>query len=276
MKKFLCFFFLLTVSSILFAQDSTLVQKTYVRVVKDGVSTAPDFIVINVKDLNNGYTKEICTDMVSLYWSVMQERIKYPLNDFNKYLLKKSKNRNFEFKDTAALKRLEFNIYHLTKSKKINRLIQKNHLRDSLKKIDKIEELLSSEFYKYEDARDSILEVMSDSITKLRPLTDEENKMIKDLHDLYYDKYYTDTIYNKYRTVSAQGEQFMVKWNLKIKKYGVRYSELSKEAARLDWKFFKKYYSKYGLSFCHVAFKNGIKTFIADETGIVSYGGVVE
>jgi hypothetical protein len=231
--------------------------------------------VIYVKNLNDGHVKEICTDVASLYQSFIVEHNIAGINDFDKYLVLRSKKMEFDFRDTVALKTLNFNTYSLHNSKEIGRLIAKNHLRDSLKKINKLEEFLSTEFYQYEDARDSILKIISDSITKLRPLTAEESKMIGDLHEIYFDKYYTDPIYDKNRTVSSNGRRFMVIWNDKIKKYGIKYFGLSKEIERLTNKFFTNYYKHYGLSFCHMAFKNGITTFIADESGIVSYGGIV-
>ena len=258
------------------AQDSTLIQKTYVNVVKTGLSTAPDFVVIRIKNLNNGKVKDICTDVSSLYWSLEQDQNNNLKRDIDKYLLTNARSRTFELKDTSSLSRLNFNTYKIRDRGKINMLIQKNHLRDSLKKITKLSEEVSKEYYTYYDARDSILHEIADSISKIRHLTDEETKMIADLHDLYYDRYYTDTAFNKYRTISLQGHQFIKMWNSKIRMFGINYFKIKGEVARLYKKFFTDYYRRFSLSFCHVAFENGIITYIADESGEISFSEVID
>ncbi len=276
MKQIICSILCLIVTQALLAQDTSMVERTYNNVVKTGLSTAPDFVVIVVKNLNTGQSKEICADAISLYWSLEQEHIDEFEKNSSLYLLSKSKDRIFNFKSPEALERLDFDKYTLSKKDEIELLIKKDHLRDSLKKINKLEEFQLNEFYKYSDKRADILDDISDSIKMKRPLTEEEEKMIKDLSDQYYDEYYTNPIYNQYRKVSPQGQQLMLLWNSKIKKYRDKYQLIGKELNRLNNKFFKNYYNRFGISFCHVAFKNGIVTYIADESGIVSYASVVD
>ncbi|HEX3385527.1 MAG TPA: hypothetical protein VHS53_10080, partial [Mucilaginibacter sp.] len=129
MKLTICSFLFLVFCNGLFAQDTSIIEKTFLQVAKESFSTAPNFIVITVKNLNTGQSKEICTDMSSLEWSLMQEGTEGFIKDEKNYLPTKYRNRIFDFRNIEALKRLEFDTYTLSSSERIEFLIKKEHLR---------------------------------------------------------------------------------------------------------------------------------------------------
>ncbi|WP_345955471.1 hypothetical protein [Mucilaginibacter sp. PAMB04168] len=61
-----------------------------------------------------------------------------------------------------------------------------------------------------------------------------------------------------------------------IKQRKTTYDKLSKELNRMNTKFFKQYYRKYGLSFCHVAFKYGIVSYYGDEDPEIDFEKLVK
>src|SRR6056300_965175 len=110
---------ILTISSV-FGQD--LIEKTYLNVIKE-VSTAPNFVVIKIKNTQNDQIKEICTDVTSLYWSLQQE---YE-SDFELIydtLASKSKDRLIAVGNTEALTRLSFKKYNPKHLDKLTELIK--------------------------------------------------------------------------------------------------------------------------------------------------------
>lgn len=269
----LVFFFFVCVS--LHAQNSNTSEKAFINVVKEGPSTGPDFIVVKINNLNTGTSKEVCTDVTSLFFALQVETKEDDNNKITQYLLSKSATRTFDLRNPEALDRLDFNLYTLHDEKKIESLITNQNLRDSLRKLTKFGEVLSSKMDDHYDKRQDILKEISDSIKKVRPLTDEEAKMIGDLRDRYYDDYYTKPIYDRYRTVSANGEFLMKIWSEKIKRYKDEISKYEAESKRMYDKFFQQYYKMFGISFCHVAFKYGIITYFGDENPKVGFSRVL-
>src|ERR1700733_10843828 len=175
----------------LFAQSEKTIERAYIKVINDGMSTAPEFVGINVKNLNKGVTKEICTEATSLLWSLQQELSESAFKTVDKYLLSKSSERYFEFKDTTALKRLYFDEYNLKNGDEINSIIIQGHLVDSLRRLSTYRSILNQAADAFYEKRRDILDKIGDSIKTKRPLTDEEIKMLGDLRDSYYDDYYT-------------------------------------------------------------------------------------
>ncbi|WP_345211007.1 hypothetical protein [Mucilaginibacter gynuensis] len=254
---------LLLIPFLCFSQS--LEERAYREVIEDGPSTAPGILVINVKDSKTGQTKEICTDVTSLYWSLQNEFPHLTDADLKKELLNHAEGRMFTFKKTEALVRLNFYKYQLKDEIAISKTIKQRHLIDSLSYMIELKDSLSKRFYAYSEQRDSILKEISDSIKVSRPLTEEETKMINNLRDQYYDEYYNNTKFDSYRKISSLGIHLMNTWNHNIKPYKTDYDNASQEVARLNLKFFKRYINKYGLSFCHVAFKNGIMSYFGDD-----------
>lgn len=271
-KHVLFFISFLVIGINLYGQNSNIAEKAYIDVVKEGPSTGPLFIVVNINNLNTGVSNEVCTDISTLFWALSQEN---NTSDREKYLLSKSSDRNFDFKDQNALNRLNFSNYKLNKEKKIKILIEKKHLRDSLNKLVNFYEIERQAFYKYADQRQNLLKEVRDSISTVRSLTSEEDKMISNLKDRYYDDYYSKSEFNKYRTISPHGQSLMKIWKQKIEKYKKEFSKFEIESERMYNKFFQKYYKMFGISFCHIAFKYGIITYLGDENRVVGFSKVI-
>jgi hypothetical protein len=261
----------------LFAQDSTLVQKTYLKVIKTGISTAPDFIVVKIKDLNTGESKEICTTANFFFGALSKEQIPGFNKSYMEYLLSKSADRTFELKKSDALKNIGFFNYHLQNETHIDSLIKNNHLRDSLKNLSKVEIMVYKEFNLYEQKRDTLLQEFSRRMKKNKPLSTEENQIIDHLSESvsYEDTYDNSKMYD-YKKLSREGLQFMALWLNTIRNDKQKYRDLEEERGRLYKKLFQMYFDKYGLSFCHVAFNNGIITYIGDEVAVIGYSSVVD
>jgi hypothetical protein len=181
-------------------------EKAYREVIKSGPSTAPEILVINIKDLNTGIVKEVCTDITSLYWSLLKEFGTVNDTDIKKELLAHSVDRTFSFKNKESLERLRFHTYKLKNVSVIVQTIERNHLRDSLANINKLREDLLKRYYEYVGKRERLQKEIVDSISLKRPLTEEENRMIKNLRDQYYDEYYNSADYDSYRQVSSLDE----------------------------------------------------------------------
>jgi hypothetical protein len=74
----------------------------------DNTSTAPNYIVIRVKDLKNGITKEICTEAPFLLGALGRQ-----LGQSNFSLdCQKYKSRYFEFRNDSALWNISFDLYN--------------------------------------------------------------------------------------------------------------------------------------------------------------------
>jgi hypothetical protein len=268
MKKLLIILTLIFSCQVTFGQNKA--EQTFRKVIKDGFSTAPDFVVLTVKNPITGQIKEIITDVTSLFEAY---RIEYKLQYYDKiseYLLKNSGTRVFEFRTKEALDRLNFDNYEMKLADKIEKLISKENIIDSLPKIKKQREFIYEKFHEYSDQREEILEEIKDSIQSKRELTNEEKKILSDLTDQYYDYHY-----NEYAEISDQGKALMKTWNSKIKHYKKEYKKHTDELDRLENKFFRKHYAKYGLNFCHILFKYGVIFYSNCENGMMEFNQVI-
>lgn len=268
MKKVIIILTLILSCQDSFGQNKT--EQTFQKVIKEGFSTAPDFVVLTVRNLNTGQIKEIITDVTSLFESC---RIELQIQDYDKiseYLLNNAETRVFEFKTKEALERLNFDKYELKSADKIEKIISQENIIDSLSKITQQRELISEIFYEYSDQREKILKGIKDSIQANREVTIEEKRILSDLTDQYYDYHY-----NEYAEISEQGKALMKIWNSKIRPYKNKYKKYTDELERLENKFFRNHYSKYGLSFCHIIFKYGIIFNSNCENGMLEFNGVI-
>jgi hypothetical protein len=269
MKRLTIILTLIFFCQVSFGQNKA--EKTFQKVIKEGFSTAPDFVVLTVKNSNTGQIKEIITDVTSLFEAC---RIEQQIQDYDKiseFLIKNAEARVFEFRTKEALERLNFDNYEMKSADKIEKLISKENIIDSLPKITKQRELISEKFYEYSDQREEILEEIKDSIQNKRALTNEELKILSDLTDQYYDYHY-----NEYAEISNQGKALMKIWNSKIKPYKMEYKKHTDELDRLENKFFRKHYAKYGLNFCHILFKYGVIFNSNCENGMMEFNQVLK
>jgi len=250
----------------------SLIENTFKHSVTEGFSTAPDFVVITVENSNNGKIKEICTDVTSLYWSLQKEYNQTDYSIISDSLLNHSKDRFFVLKNENALERLYFKKYNNKSIDKIDELIKSNKLVDSLEQIAKYRLKLSDKFYIYQDEREDKIDFIRDSISKIRELSIEEKEMLNELDDQYYDYHYNEYYWDK---LSDKGKELIKIWNVKIKKEKDKYSKIEKELERQKKKFFRKYYEKYGINFCHALFLNGVTCYQDCENGEINFGEVI-
>jgi len=249
-----------------------LVEKTFKHSVTEGFSTAPDFVVITVKNSNNGIIKEICTDVTSLYWSLQEEYNQTDYSIVTDSLLKHSTDRFFALKNKKALERLYFDKYNNKSIDKIDKLIKSKKLVDSLEKLAEYRSKLSDKFYIYQDTRADKIDFIRDSISNIRELSIEEKEMLNKLDDQYYDYHYNEYYWNK---LSDKGKELIKIWNVTIKNEKDKYSKIERELERQNKKFFQKYYKKYGINFCHALFLNGVTCYQDCENGEVNFGKVI-
>jgi len=94
--------------SCLFGYGQNLAEKAFVFVINSGLSTAPDFLVVKIKNLNTGEIKEKCIDNSTLYWSLMQERNATDYSEITELLLSNSSDRYFEIENKEVLERIQF------------------------------------------------------------------------------------------------------------------------------------------------------------------------
>ena len=73
------------------------------------MSTAPNYVVVIVKNLKTGETKEICTEAPSLPFAVSRQKGTSYAEFYHNY--KKYKDRYFEFSNDSALNDINFNLY---------------------------------------------------------------------------------------------------------------------------------------------------------------------
>ncbi len=253
---------------IAFGQDKS--KLAFEIAIKDGFSTAPNFVVLTIKNLNNDQTKEIITDVVSVYEAF---KIELNLTDYgivSDFLLKNSEARMFELKNKDALGMLNFDNYELKSSDKIEKIIINECIADSLSKVSLQREIISDKFYEYSDQREEIIEKINDSISDLRKLTPEEIRILGDLTDEYYDYHY-----NEYVKISERGKQLMKIWNTKVNPFKINYKIYTDELERLEMKFFRRYYAKYGMNFCHLAFKYGVIFNSNCENGVLEFNQII-
>jgi len=239
------------------------------KVLEKGYSTAPGFIVVSIKDSQTGNIKEICTDLVTLYWSFEKEK-KMAWNSINK-ILNSNQNRSFVFTNKEVLTRLGFYDYKIGDLDKIKSDILKNHIVDSLQKFDSLRKQIYDYYFKYRDSRLSLIEQIKDSILNFRKLDNEEQDILDHLDDRYYDDYYTDDV-----KLSKTGKKLIKFWNYKSGKIRNDYDLLDKERQRQEFKFFSSYIDKFGLNYCHVLFTFGITCYKDCENGRITFGEIIK
>lgn len=260
--------FIISINHIL-GQD--LIEKTYLNVIKE-VSTAPNFVVITVMNKQNGKIKEICTDMLSLYWSLQQEY----QSDFTLIydtLIIKSKDRLIEIGNNEALERLNFVNYNSKQLDNIISLIKEKSLIDSLEQFDKYRLDLHDKYYPYRELRDNKIEFIRDSIGATRMLTAEEIEILKRLNDPYYDYHYNDWYWDR---LTANGKDLIKVWNAIIKTDKEKIETFEKERDRQEKKFFFDYYNDYGIVFCHALFRYGVTCYQDCENGQIKFGEIIK
>jgi hypothetical protein len=266
-KQLIILLSILTISSV-FGQD--LIEKTYLNVIKE-VSTAPNFVVIKIKNTQNDQIKEICTDVTSLYWSLQQE---YQSDFKNIYdsLASKSKDRLIEVGNSEALTRLSFKKYNSKHLDKLTNLIVSKSLIDSLVQFDRYRLDLYDNYYPYRELRETKIEMIMDSISAIRDLTTEETEILNRLDDPYYDYHYNDYYWDK---LSKSGQGLIEIWNTKIKADKDRIEALETERDRQEKKFFFDYYNDYGIVFCHALFNFGVTCYQDCENGQIKLGQII-
>jgi len=269
MRKLTSILILILTINCTFGQD--LVEKTYLYVIKD-ISTAPNFVVIKIRNKQNGMIKEICTDAISLYWSLQQE-YKSDFKIIYDTLSTKSNIRLIDIGDSKALERLNFSNYNAKNLDRLFSLIKENNLIDSLKQLDKFRLDLHHKYYPYRESRENIIGLIRDSIGTTRKLTTEEIEMLNRLDDPYYDYHYNDWYWNK---LTAKGKELIKIWNNKIKVEKEKIELLEKERDRQENNFFYDYFNKYGIVFCHSLFYYGVTCYQDCENGQIRFGEIIE
>ena len=73
----------------------------------NNLSTAPNYIVLNIKNIKTGEIKEVCTEAPFLSGAIQKEFGKSP----DKIDCKKNKERYFEFSKDSALWNINYNLY---------------------------------------------------------------------------------------------------------------------------------------------------------------------
>lgn len=92
-------------------------------------STAPDYLVVTVKNLNTGETKDICTEASFLNGAVYRET-----GDFKISLdCKEHKDRYFEFKKDSAFWNISFDLYTTAELDSFAETINVNEITNQVK-----------------------------------------------------------------------------------------------------------------------------------------------
>lgn len=261
--------FLISTIPSAFGQDKS--ENAFIKAINEGYTTGPDFVVLTIRNLNNKETKEIITDVISVYYAFGKELNTNESSIIREYLLNNSKARIFELNNTEALVRLNFENYQLNSAEKIEKIFIQNNIVDSLSKIQQYRDIQLEKFYTYSAQRKNLAKEIKDSIEIKRKLTAEERIMLKDLEDQYYDWHY-----NQYAVISEDGKKLMKVWNSKIQSAKEEYQKYGDEITRLENKFFRNYYRKFGLNFLHIAFRYGILFGTNCENGMVEFTQIVE
>jgi hypothetical protein len=264
---------LLFSSKVLFSQN--LEERTYLEVVKSGMGTAPSLVVIKIKDLNTDVVKEVCTDVPSLFWSAIRESKGLNDKEIDNILVSHSVDRTFEFAKPDVLDRMNFNTYKLTNEDEIIKIITEKHLIDSLSSLDQLRKTASDKYYEYADNRDDILDTLTDVIEAKRPLLSDEKKVVKILQD-HFSEYYYDKSYKGLNGISKQAQALLKAWEEKVLPYKTAYIKAEKELNRITNKFVDTNIKKYGLSFCHVAFRYGAIFYYGDINPKIGFGKIVK
>lgn len=270
MKSYILTAFLIVIAQITFGQDKS--ENAFIKAITEGYSTGPDFVVLTIRNLNNNETKELITDVMSVYYAFGKELETNESSRIREHLLSNSKTRIFEVDNREALERLNFKNYQLKSADKIETIIVRDNIVDSLSKIQLYRDIQLEKFYSYSDQRKSIAKEIKDSIELNRRLSTEELKILNDLgNDQYYDYHY-----NEYATISREGRELMKIWNSKIQSDKDEYQKYENEISRLENIFFRNYYRKFGMSFFHIAFKYGVVFSQNCENGMVEFSQIIK
>jgi hypothetical protein len=278
-------FIILFITSIQGLLAQSPAEKVYNKVIADGPSTAPEFVVVTVTNYKTHESKEMCLTINELFDCLSLELKEDDSKKIKKYLLSKSADRKFILTNSEALKSIKFESYKSQKAleieKGIDKLIINNHLIDSLSKIDTIRKRQDKLFNEYYNVRRKITNQISDSIIRKRPLDKKEQQVLSDLNDSYYDDREEQCclLINDSNADKIDRGNIIKIWDSKInlyKGYKDQYTGINNELARCEKKFFRKYYNKYGITFCKALFKYGVICYFGDENPIVGFGGVLK
>jgi hypothetical protein len=96
---------LLSFNSITEIKDHTK-QEMFCKALNN-FSTAPNYVVLNIKNIKTGEIKEVCTEAPFLSGAIFKEYGKFPV----KIDCKINKDRYFEFSKVSALRIINYNLY---------------------------------------------------------------------------------------------------------------------------------------------------------------------
>src|SRR5258708_28690386 len=227
----------------------------------------------------------MCFSVNELFYCLKLELNEDDIKKIKKYLLSKSSNRIINLKNQGALKSINFeksNEEIVSKLEvKINNLITKNHLVDSLSKIDAIDRKKAELFDEYYFLRRAILQKIADSLSNVRPLNQKEKTILHFLIDPFWDgrEDQCEKLPGDSKEDIISRKEILKIWDSKKELYksvGDKYALVDKESASFEKKFFRSYYKKYGIVFCKVLFKYGGVCYLGDENPIVGFGGIVK
>lgn len=131
---FLCFIFVLTFSFV--GQENDILYKNYVLAINNN-STFQYFLVVKVKDVKHGTTREYCTKGNFLKGALhMENRIKYNEAGIIKVqsLAINNKNRYFEFKKRKAIENISGWSYSIEELKQFEKAVNIDSLVIKIKK----------------------------------------------------------------------------------------------------------------------------------------------
>jgi len=250
------FIFLIILIQIGLCQD--LIEQTYKQVAIEGSTSAPSFIVLKIENKNTGEIKEICTNKQSMYFSVDT-------------LLKHSKDRFLKIRDTSILNGISFNQYDSKKVERVKNIVSSQNLIDSLMQYDKIRTRYYNEGNSFREIRSKKYYVFRDSVLNNTSLSIEGKSILNDLSNPYFDLYYD--VYS-YDTLTNDCIKLIDLWKNAIDKDRVSIKSLQIELEKKEDKFFKYYFEKYGITYCHVLFLNGITTYFNCESFDIEIGNI--
>lgn len=251
-----------------FGQDKS--KEAYIEVVNIGVSTGPAYVVLTIHNLINNIKKEIFIDVTTLYEAFKIELVEEDYDKIMVYLLSYSDTRFIQMKNSKALKLLGFDEYNNKDYNKIDRIVVKKEIIKNLYSLHEKWEKKITNLKKYNERKIELLNTLRDSITKIRKLTTEEQKILAAFE---YEQY----LYPIHKTLknSNLGQEIINLWNQKLVKEEADFNMTQEEFDRLEAKYFRQYYKKYGKNFCHVLFKYGAIFYHNCLNGMLEFGHIV-
>lgn len=209
--------FLLLITTCTYCQD--LSEATYLKVV-ELVNTTDDshFVVVSVKNLNTGQTKEICTEISSLCNAIIKETNVTAIDSIKQYLVSHSAKRTFEIKNNEALKLLKFDTYSLKSEDTLTEIIKQGHIVDTLMKIREYRRNAILYFFDLENKNEEVVGQIKDSIMAYRPLEQKELRLIEDLNsNSHYD----------FADISENGKELISRCNNRMKNINDAYKHFN-------------------------------------------------